>query len=54
MKRTIAIEDCGKGLNADLLPAELELGVWSNVKNFRVRNGFMEKWEGEYLSLIHI
>ena len=48
MKRTIAIEDCGKGLNADLLPAELELGVWSNVKNFRVRNGFMEKWEGEY------
>lgn len=51
MKRTIAIEDCGKGLNADLLPAELELGVWSNVTNFRVRNGFMEKWEGDYTVL---
>lgn len=48
MKRTIAIEDCGNGLNADLLPAELELGVWSNVTNFRVRNGFMEKWEADY------
>lgn len=47
MRRTITINDCGKGLNADLLPAELELGVWSNVVNFRAKSGFMERWEGE-------
>ena len=47
MKRTIAIDDCGKGLNADLLPAELELGYWtSNTNLFIARNGFAEKWEG--------
>lgn len=44
----VSIPDCGKGLNKDLLPAELELGVWSDALNFRFRNGFAEKFEGIY------
>jgi hypothetical protein len=43
----VPIKDCGKGINKDLLPSELELGVWSgSTTNFRARNGFMEKWDG--------
>lgn len=36
----------GKGVNKDLLPSELEPGVWSDMLNFRSRNGFDEKVEG--------
>lgn len=36
----------GKGVNKDLLPSELEPGVWSDALNFRFRNGFDEKFEG--------
>jgi hypothetical protein len=43
---TVKIENWGKGLNKDLLPAELELGYVSDSLNFRFRNGFAEKWEG--------
>jgi hypothetical protein len=43
---TVKIDDCGKGVNKDLAPHELELGVWSDCRNFRFRNGFAEKWEG--------
>lgn len=42
----IPINDCGKGVNTDLLPAELELGMWSSGYNFRFRNGFAERFEG--------
>lgn len=44
MKYTIP--DCGKGLIKDLLPAELDLGYWSDATNFRFRQGFAEKWDG--------
>jgi hypothetical protein len=43
----VPIKDCGKGINKDLLPSELELGVWcATTQNFRAQNGFMEKWDG--------
>ena len=42
----VTIPDCGQGVNLDLLPAELETGVWSSSENFRFRNGFAELWEG--------
>jgi len=43
MKTTIK---CGKGVNKDALPAELELGYWSDANNFRFRNGVDEKVGG--------
>lgn len=36
----------GKGVNKDLLPSELEAGVWSDCSNFRFLNGFDEKVGG--------
>lgn len=42
----VAIPDCGKGVNKDLLPAELPPGFWSDCSNFRFRNGFAEQFEG--------
>jgi hypothetical protein len=43
---TFRIPDCGKGVIKDLLPSELAVGVWSDAKNFRFRNGFAELWGG--------
>lgn len=43
---TITLNDFGKGVNKDLLPAELGPGVWSDATNFRFRNGFAEKVGG--------
>jgi hypothetical protein len=37
---------CGGGLNADLLPSELDDGAWSVATNFRFRHGFAERWQG--------
>lgn len=37
---------CGKGVNKDVLPSELEPGYWSDMLNFRSRNGLDEKFEG--------
>lgn len=37
---------CGKGVNKDLLPSELEPGYWSDMLNFRSRNGFEERFGG--------
>ena len=38
--------DCGKGVNLDLMPEELALGVWSACKNMRFRNGSAERFGG--------
>lgn len=38
--------DCGKGVNKDLMPEELALGVWSDCKNMRFRQGFAERFGG--------
>lgn len=43
---TIPLNDLGKGVNKDLLPAELGAGVWSDAVNFRFRNGFAERFDG--------
>lgn len=43
---TIPLNDIGKGVNKDLLPAELGAGVWSDAVNFRFRNGFAERFDG--------
>lgn len=42
----VTIPDLGKGVNKDAQASELELGLWSDVVNFRPSNGFMEKWDG--------
>ncbi len=42
----IPLNDIGKGVNKDLLPAELGAGVWSDAVNFRFRNGFAERFDG--------
>jgi hypothetical protein len=48
MKYTIP--DCGKGVNFDLLPSELEPGVWSaGTYNYRFRSGFAQLWDGAAL-----
>jgi hypothetical protein len=42
----LPIQECGKGVNLDLLPSELAPGVWSDASNVRFRNGFAEKRKG--------
>jgi hypothetical protein len=44
---TVKIPDFSRGINYDLLPAELDPGVCSGATTgFRFRNGFAEKWDG--------
>jgi len=42
----LPIQECGKGVNLDLLPSELATGIWSDASNVRFRNGFAEKRKG--------
>jgi hypothetical protein len=42
----LPVQECGKGVNKDLLPSELLPGVWSDSSNVRFRNGFAEKRKG--------
>lgn len=42
----LPIQECGKGVNKDLLPSELAAGVWSDSSNVRFRNGFAQKRKG--------
>jgi hypothetical protein len=42
----VKIKDCGQGVNRDLLPSELDPGMFSDCKNARSRNGFAEKRKG--------
>jgi hypothetical protein len=42
----LPVQECGKGVNKDLLPSELASGVWSDSSNVRFRNGFAEKRKG--------
>jgi hypothetical protein len=42
----LPVQDCGKGVNLDLLPSELAPGVWSDSSNVRFRNGFARKRKG--------
>ena len=40
------VSNCGQGLNADLTPEELGVGVWSDVSNVRFSNGYAERFRG--------
>ena len=40
------VKGCGKGVNFDLMPSELEPGQWSDALNMRFRNDFAEKFKG--------
>lgn len=42
----LPVQECGKGVNLDLLASELAPGVWSDSSNMRFRNGFAEKRKG--------
>jgi hypothetical protein len=42
----LPVQECGKGVNKDLLPSELLPGVWSDSSNMRFRNGFAERRKG--------
>ncbi|WP_343735339.1 hypothetical protein [Acidovorax sp.] len=42
----VKIPDCGKGVNLDLTPEELEIGVWSNCTNMRFYNGYAQRFNG--------
>lgn len=42
----LPVQECGKGLNLDLLPSEVAPGVWSDGSNVRFRNGFAQKRKG--------
>lgn len=42
----IKINDCGGGVNVDLMPEELPENVWSNCQNMRFRVGFAERFRG--------
>lgn len=42
----IRINDCGQGVNKDLLPEELTVGMWSDCSNMRFQKGFAERMGG--------
>lgn len=42
----VKIPDCGQGVNLDLTPEELSVGVWSACKNSRFKNGYVERFGG--------
>lgn len=47
----IKIADCGKGVNTDAMPEELNDGMWSNCQNMRFRTGFAQRFRG--LTAVH-
>lgn len=42
----VKINDCGGGINKDLMPEELSESVWTACQNMRFRNGFAERFGG--------
>lgn len=42
----VKINNCGQGVNTDLMPEELPMGVWTACQNMRFRNGFAERFRG--------
>lgn len=50
--KVIGVRDVGQyGIILDRKPAELPINAWSNGNNMRSRNGFMEKFYGETLTI---
>lgn len=42
----VKIPDCGKGVNLDLTPEELQTGMWSACRNMRFRDGYAQRFNG--------
>ena len=42
----VRVNDCGGGVNLDLMPEELAENAWSDCQNMRFRNGFAERFRG--------
>lgn len=42
----LPVQECGSGVNLDLLASELAPGIWSDSSNVRFRNKFAEKRNG--------
>jgi hypothetical protein len=42
----IKIPDCGLGVNLDLTPEELSVGVWSDCRNMRFKDGYAARFGG--------
>lgn len=42
----VKVQDCGKGLNLDLTPEELEPGYWTSCTNMRFCNGYAQRFNG--------
>lgn len=42
----VKIPDCGKGINLDLTPEELSVGVWSGCQNTRFKDGYASRFGG--------
>lgn len=42
----VKVSDCGQGVNPDLTPEELQLGMWSDCTNMRFMNGYAQRFNG--------
>lgn len=42
----VKVPDCGQGINLDLTPEELSVGVWSACKNMRFKDGYASRFGG--------
>lgn len=42
----VKIPDCGKGVNLDLTPEELQIGMWSGCENMRFKDGYAQRFNG--------
>lgn len=42
----VKINDCGGGINKDLMPEELPENVWTSCQNMRFRSGFAQRFGG--------
>lgn len=43
---TVKIDGCGQGVNSDIAPEELGLGVWNTSENMRFATGFATRFGG--------
>jgi hypothetical protein len=42
----VKIPDCGRGVNLDLTPEELQAGMWSDCRNMRFKDGYAQRFGG--------
>lgn len=42
----VKVPDCGRGINLDLTPEELQAGMWSDCRNMRFKDGYAQRFGG--------